>query len=332
MDERKFLRVQHHARRGEADQFPQFFILFRAVGFVAHERMADELEMDADLMRAPGVDLRLNPGGGFQLFENFIARMRRAAGIVVARGHALAVRWVPGDGGADFAGVARGSAADNRMVNLLHAPLGELFREREVRFVIFGDDEAATGFLVEPVDDAGPRHAADAAQRAAAVIQQGVDERMFLVSGGGMDDESGGLVQHEQRFILEQNVERHFFGLRGGGFRLRPVDFNLLARTRRVGGFDGLAVDADVAFFDEPLERATRSGGEFFTQKSVEPLVRQRFGDDEIFSPGIHPQIAQIFAEDILAFILNLRSSAKSAEKFFISVIERPLARARFSK
>ena len=90
--------------------------------------------------------------------------MRGAAGIVVAHGHAFAVRRMPGDGGADFAGVAREFAADDGVVNFFDLPSGELCREREVRLVVFGDDEAAAGFLVEPVDDAGPRDAADAAE------------------------------------------------------------------------------------------------------------------------------------------------------------------------
>ena len=99
-----------------------------------------------------------------------------------------------------------------------------------MRLVVFGDDEAAAGFLVEPVDDAGPGHAADAAQRPLAMMQQRVDERVFLVAGGGMHDQSGGLVQHQQRFVLEQNIQRNFLRLRLGGPGFRPVDFNLFAR------------------------------------------------------------------------------------------------------
>ena len=218
-----------------------------------------------------------------QSFQHAITRVRGAAGIVIARGHAFAVGWMPGDGGADFAGFAREFAADDCVVNFSDLPPGELRREREVGFVVFGDDEAAAGFLVEPVDDAGPGHAADAAERAPAMMQQGVDERVFLVSGGGMHDQSGGFVEHEQRLILKKNVERDFLRLGFGGSGLRPMDLNLFAGARMVRGFDRVAVDADMALFNQPLQRAARGGGKFFTQKRVEPPGRQRFFDGEIF-------------------------------------------------
>ena len=156
-------RVQHHARRGVVGQFLDADVLLRAVGFVAHERMADELEMHADLVRAAGVDLRRHQGRRVKPFNDLVAGVRRATDAVVAHGHAFAVRGMPRDGRADFAGGAARLAADERMVNLVNFARGKLFRERNVRFVVLGDDEAAAGFLVEPVDDARPRHAADAA-------------------------------------------------------------------------------------------------------------------------------------------------------------------------
>jgi hypothetical protein len=48
-------------------------------------------------------------------------------------------------------------------------------------------------------------------------------------------------------------------------------------------GLDSFAVDTDVTFFDQPLQRTARGGGEFFAKKLVQPLLRQRFFDGEIF-------------------------------------------------
>lgn len=118
MDERQFTRVQHHARRGVVRQFLEPRILPRAVSVIAHERMADELEMHADLVRASGVDLRLHQRRRVKAFENPVARVRGAAGIVVAHGHALAARGMTRDWRADFAGFAGEFAADECVINL----------------------------------------------------------------------------------------------------------------------------------------------------------------------------------------------------------------------
>ncbi len=182
-------------------------------------------------------------------------------------------------------------AAHDRLVNFFNLPSGELCRKREVGLVVFGDDEAAAGVLVEPVHDAGPGHAADAAERPLAMVEQGVDERMFLVAGGGMHDQPGGFVQNQQGFVLEQDVERNFLRLRLGGPGFRPVNLNLFPGARAVRGFDPPAVDADMALFNQPLQGPARGGGKLSTQESVEPSGRQRLLDGESFrARGHFPQ------------------------------------------
>ena len=198
---------------------------------------------------------------------------------------------MPRDGRADLTGGSARFAADQRMINLVHFARGELCRERNVRLVVLGDDEAAAGFLVEPVDDARPRHAADAAQRTFAMVEQGVDERVFLVAGGGMHHDAGGLVQHEQRFVLEQNIERDFFRLHLGRSRLGPVDADLVAGMRAVGGLDDLAVHQDVALLDQALQVAARGGGIFFGKIFVQPPGGQGFLDGEIFRAVAHDEV-----------------------------------------
>ena len=139
------------------------------------------------------------------------------------------------------------------------------------------------------MDDAGPRHAADAAELPRAMMQQRVDERVFLVAGGGMHDQPGGLVQHEQRVVLEKNVERHVLRLRFGGAGFGPVDFDTTSPARGVWvGLTGAAVDADVAFLDQPLDRAARHGGKLAAQKGVEPLGRQGVFDGQGFGARGH--------------------------------------------
>ena len=185
--------MQHHTRRGVIRQFLQPGILPRAVGFIADERMAEKLKMHADLVGAAGVNLCLNECGGVQSLEHVITCVRGAAGIVVARDHAFAVCRMPRDSGANFASVARDFAAQNRVVNFTDRTCGKLFGKLQVRFVVFGDDEAAAGFLVEPMNDAWSRDAADAAELPRAMMQQCVDQRVFLVSAAGWTTKPAGL-------------------------------------------------------------------------------------------------------------------------------------------
>src|SRR3546814_12552329 len=67
--------------------------------------------------------------------------------------------------------------------------------------VLRGDDQAAR-ILVDAVDDAGPRDAADARKLSRAMVEQRVDERAVEIARGGVDDHAGGLVDDDQMLIL----------------------------------------------------------------------------------------------------------------------------------
>ena len=188
---------------------------------------------------------------------------------------------MPRNGRADVALFRRDRATDNRMINLLHGASGELRGKREVRRVVLGDHEAAAGFLVEPVHDAGAHHAADAAELTGGMVQQRVDERVRLVPGGRVHDHAGRFVEHQQVVVLEKNIERDFLRLRRRGPGVRPVDFDFLAHARMVRGFDRPAVHANVPLFDEALHGAARDRREPRAQKDVEPFARQRFINDD---------------------------------------------------
>ena len=57
----------------------EFFILLLAVGHVADERMAAVPAVAADLLRAPGVTLRLNVRGVGEASDRALPRVRGAA-------------------------------------------------------------------------------------------------------------------------------------------------------------------------------------------------------------------------------------------------------------
>ncbi len=116
------------------------------------------------------------------------------------------------------------------------AVVGELRRQRLMRRVVLGDDEQARGVLVQPVHDARPLHPANAGQTLAAMGDQRIDERPGLVTGAGMHDEAGRLVDDDEVVVLVDDIERDILaqGLRGD--RLGHVDCDRIASRDMISG------------------------------------------------------------------------------------------------
>lgn len=262
MGEGELLSVEQESRRRVMRQLRQPTGLALAVGGVAGNRKAKVTKVNADLVGAAGVQVRFHQGGGVESFENAVFGVGGAAGGVVVNGHAFALGGMSGDGRADVARVVRDQAAHEGQINFLNGAGGELRRERGMCRVVFGDDEATAGFLVKPMDNAGSRHAADAAEFASAMMQQRIDQGVIFVACRRMHDESGRFVQDKQRRVFVENIEGDVLGLRGGGFGFGKFKANHFAGARGVRGFDGLGIDGDVALFDKALNRTAREGGE----------------------------------------------------------------------
>ena len=133
--------------------------------------------------------------------------------------------------------------------------------ERGVGRLVLGDDEDAGGVLVEAVHDAGAEFAADALE-IAAMVEQGVDEGVGGVAGGGMDDEAGGLVEDDQVGIFVEDGEGDVGGNEADGFGLGEDAAEFVAGSEGGVGFeDGFAVEGNAAGLDELFPaRAGNSG------------------------------------------------------------------------
>src|SRR4029453_10490026 len=79
--------------------------------------------------------------------------------------------------------------------------------------VIFRDDETTARLLVETMNNAGTLFSADPGE-AGAMMKQGVDQSMRLVSRARMHDQPRRFVEHEQVVVFEEDLERNFLGLR----------------------------------------------------------------------------------------------------------------------
>ena len=160
--------------------------------------------------------------------------------------------------------------------------VGELLGEAAMRLVVLGDDEQAAGVLVEPVDDAGPAHAADAGEALAAMGDEGVDQRAVLMAAGGVDDEAGGLVDDDQMLVLEDDGERDVLADRRGRLGLGHDEAEALADGDLAAGIgDHDPVDADAAFLDHLLEAGARDLAAEQSERLVEAQPRLLGRDDE---------------------------------------------------
>ena len=255
---------------------------FPSVRRVAHDGTSDRGHVYAYLVRASREDVALHERDHAARFPDIwgdgfgVGGERAVVGdgeLAVLRhdGHLLAVALVPPNQVLDVSFGGIGNPMDDRAVDLADVIVRrEILGERVHGDLRLGDDHHAGGVLVEPVHDARTRHAADAFE-VGAMVQDGVHERAGVVSGRGMDDETGGLVENEDVVIFEEDVERDVLRLRlrRDGRRDRDVE-----RVRLLHLFAGLqhdfAVDLHKSRFDESLEPGT---GEVWVQ-GRQPYVK----------------------------------------------------------
>ena len=99
--------------------------------------------------------------------------------------------------------------------------------------VVLRDDHHARRAAIEPVDDARPQLAADAAE-IGDVVQQRVDERARGVTRAGMHDHARRLVDDDEVGILVEDLERQRLGCDGSGRGAREASTaDAIALTHR---------------------------------------------------------------------------------------------------
>ena len=222
-----------------------------AVDAVAEQRVPDVGHVDADLVRAPGLEpaAQVRPA----LVAGDDLPVRDGAAASGHDGHALAVRRASGYRRVDRAGVLPHAAAHDALVDARQAVVGELGAEGEVRGVVLRGDNEARGVLVYAVDDAGPPLAAYAGEAFAAVEDKRVYKRAVRVPRRGMDDHAPRLVDHDGVRVLKDHVERYVLRRKRDLGRLRQLDAVYLAG----GGFPVLlhlaARERDRPALNEPL-------------------------------------------------------------------------------
>jgi hypothetical protein len=246
-----------------------------AVDRVAEERAAEVMEVDADLVSAAGVEVAENEGGeGVGDFtEDVVVCDGGAAGAGVEDGLLLTIDGMAADVSEDGAGGLHRRAVGDGEIELGGFASGKLREKRLQGGIGLGGHEAAGGVLVEAMDDAGALHSADSRELAAAVVEEGVDERAVRIAGGGMDDEADWLVEDDEVVILKENVERDLLRKDCGRFGGGQIDRNGVAPRYRSFGAGNRTIEKDVAALEKALNAGARQFGQLAGEEEVQPFA-----------------------------------------------------------
>ena len=149
---------------------------------------------------------------------------------------------------------------------------GKLLRQPRMNRIRLGRHQQAGGVLVQPVHDPRPLDAADPGQAAAAMVQQGIDQRAPLVARRGVHHHSGRFVDDNQMLILMDDIERDILRNWRSFNRRRHHHLDLVAGVQFFASLHHrLLVDADPSVCNERLKSRPRHIRRLAGQKSVQP-------------------------------------------------------------
>ena len=255
--------------------------------------MADVGAVDPDLVGAAGVELEAHQ----RVIAEALDQAPVGAGVAPRFiGHhrvLLAVGRVAADGAHHRALLRRRHPMDHGQVLARGDPFLDLHLQLHQGLLALGHDDAAGGVLIEPVDDARAHLTANAGQ-VGAMEQQAIHQGAVPVARGGMDRETGRLVEHDQVAVLKQHIEGDVLGQQvGQGLGRRHPQLHLVVEPQGRLGPAGDAIDAHVAGVDELLDAGPALLGPLGHQPAVQPH-RQGLGVVErqqlafAFAKGTH--------------------------------------------
>src|SRR5919106_2653514 len=250
-----------------------------AVDGIAGDRKVDGCQVDADLVRAPGLERYPQQRVPRHELEEVEVRhcLPRRRGVERDAGRVAAV--AP-DGGLDPPALRERAPADEREVLARQVARTDEPLQATVGLLRARDDEEPRRVAVEAMDDARPLGDVPARDR---VREQAVHERAAAVPRAWVDDEPGGLVDDEQVLVLVGNPELELLRLEPALGALCELNPDALAADEPVALRPRRAVHQHLALAHEPLRLAARVDFLEAGEKAVEALAgrRRRHGEVE---------------------------------------------------
>jgi hypothetical protein len=245
-----------------------------AVDPIADQRVAAMGEMDPDLV---------GPTRGETAFDKRCRGLERALDSIASdrrfppcRGdnrHFFSVYRAAANVARDLADGRRRYAPDESGVCAIDSSGSEVTGQSLMRGLGLGNDHQPARILIEAVNDSRAADPADAGQGAAAMAQQGVDEGAVRVSRSGMDNHARRLVDNDQMFILEADIERNRLRYRRRILNIRyNYDKILVAPNAQRGVANRPPALGDMAGFNQPFEPGARQLREMEGEHAIQPL------------------------------------------------------------
>jgi len=178
-----------------------------AIHVVAHDRMADRRDMNADLVSPSGMEMGTKKVPRIEPSKAYEVGLGRPT--LIDDCHALPV-----------SGIARYRLVDSQLIRgqvtprhnrvpPRDAPGRQGGAQKAVGAICFGDDQKPGGFLVESMDHPGPIWLISLLGEGPASPNQGVDQSSSPVPRGRVDDHARRLVDHQQGVVLVDDFDRN---------------------------------------------------------------------------------------------------------------------------
>jgi hypothetical protein len=240
-----------------------------AVDRVSHHGQVDGGQVDADLMRPPGLEphvqqrMASNELGDLEMGDGLARRVRveRLPGRIVP---------VTADRRLDLPTPRARPAPNERDVVALERTAPYELLETLVRFVRARDDKEAGGVAVEPMDDSGP-----VLLPAPGLSDQAVDERPGPMARARMHDDPGRLVDDEEMLVLVGDAEVDLLALQRLGLLRRKLELELLPTLQSVALRSSAPVYPDRAGRQQPFGCRARADLRELGEEPVEAVARR---------------------------------------------------------
>ena len=222
-----------------------------AVLAIAEHRAADVVQMDADLVRPPGLGQHFHRGKALESLERFVERLGGPAlGVVVADRHLFADVRVEPDRAVDDVAVAGGlpdtsakySFSIDRAANCFESlAWATSFRATRIAPLVSRSSRwTMPGRLSPPGAEA----------RSEAELQ-GAGQRARPMAAGRMHDHARRLVDDHHVVVLVEDIQRNVFRPRRLAWDVGQSDRNTLVGLEPIRWFAAAAIDLDAAGHDD---------------------------------------------------------------------------------